>query len=228
MRPRALSFTPDAGMLSRALGLLGASPCLELGEHAETLASYTLHAGLPPEGQTMATWLPAARVPCTFQLLPDRKTVIRLGENVLYADPAMSLSPECPPGVVFLAHYTEDKRSDGAELPRVLVYDIHPTEGPAPPATERYRRLREELARFLNPLLCTVQWVGFRDAAEKFLRTPGAIPHAVQGLLCLTDDPLLVIRPPLSIQTHGLPPQTFDFAPPAPNAHQLKVADIFA
>lgn len=182
----------DAALLSRALGVLCAAPCRELGEHTETLQAPVLMTGVVPR-DALTTWLPRWRVPVALQALPDGQTALLVGDEVCYAAPGARLAAGCPRDVVFCAHYTEDAAPDGASQPRVLVFDASGTGS----AHERYARLRDDLARFLGPGLCTVQWAGERAAAESLLqpRAAARVPHAIEDVLCLGEDWRAVARP---------------------------------
>lgn len=200
---RAVCFAPEAGLLSRAKAVLCTSPCRELGEHNETLRPYDLFSSAVPDEHTMTTWLPRDRVPVTMQRLPDGTTAIALGDGLYYASEAAALGRDCPQSVVFFGHYTEDGEGADKTSPRLLVYDVWYTEEQMLHPQERYSQLRSHLARHLAGPVCTVQWVGFRKAAEQILREKHSYPHDIESLVCLTPDCHRLLQP-LLVCTAGL------------------------
>jgi hypothetical protein len=185
MRMRC-SHRPDADLVSRALGVLCAAPCRELGAFCGALQPYKLFKSIVDDRRRMTTWLPRHRVPCTFRALPDGKTAVAVAGDVFYADEALALLPSAPPSIVFFGHYTEDAAA-GRRVPRVLVYDARDCDAGDEGAAARYGRLRD-LAGFLPAPVCVVQWVGHLEAAEQVLASRHAYPHEIDELLCLTDD----------------------------------------
>jgi len=197
---KPIRYEIDDALRSRALGVLCAAPCCELGEHSESLTVANVVTGVVPS-DALTTWLPRWRVPCALQALPDGQTAVLVGDKICYAAPGVRLAPGCPCDVVFTGHYIEDTAASGQACPRVLVFDASGKGA----ARERYDRLRNELARFLAGELCTVQWAGERAAAERLLEPRGAlqVPHAIEDVLCLTADWREAVRP-MRVHTAGL------------------------
>jgi hypothetical protein len=180
------SFRPDHDLVSRAIGFLCTAPCRELEAFSEVLRPCEVTKTIVRDREALATWLPRWRVPCVFHVLGDGHTAVSLGDDIYYASDALALLPGAPSDVVFFGNYTEDTVAGGVQ-PRVLVYDLCPTDGAQMPASERYTRLRN-FARFLPVPVCVVQWAGHLRAAEKVLSRRQDYPHEIEDLLCLTDD----------------------------------------
>lgn len=192
---RHIPHSPPPELLSRALGFLCAQPCRELAAFNGALRPYELLRRPVRDEANMTTWLPQWRVPCALQALPDGKTAVCLGGDVFYASEAAALLPGAPRDVVFLANYTEDGDGRGGAVPRLLVFDVARVGSPGEPAAGRYAALREKFARFLPMPSCTVQWVGYLKSAEQILVQKEQYPHAIEGLLCLSEDPHVCVNP---------------------------------
>ena len=120
-----------------------------------------------------------------FKINPLLTLVYSHTNDVLYyASLQAQLSAACPLHTGFLCQFTLDSLPEG-KVPRLLVFDVIPTS--PMPAAARADFLRAVAPNLPQPLCC-VQWIGSRAYLTKdFIRN---LPHPIEGLYALADEPL--------------------------------------
>ena len=173
--------------LDTALSVLTAEICIQVGP---TIASMcrTISMGNSEAVDTNCTWICRDTHFFTIFKSDRNQTLVysHTNEMLYYASMLTQLSPSCPPSVGFICQFTHDSLPEGL-VPRLLVFDVI-TPNPLPPGVRGdYMRA---LATHIPQPLCCVQWIGPRRyLSEDFVR---GLPHAMDGILYIGDDPLLV------------------------------------
>lgn len=160
------------------------------------------------DGQ-MTTWIPTNAVPVLMVGTSSRENIIITCQSGDSYNMSHALGvPSIHAGVVLMCNCTVN--FDGSFT--VLVYDgenipiWNATTGFADPgdsvptSVERYQRLRDYFPYIFNASetstkIFMIQWVGYYEYACKFLSGEIMVPHAISGLLSLTEDPLTPSRP---------------------------------
>lgn len=184
----------DTEILHRAVLSLAAAQCYEMGECVQAMNKYEMHIQAIDNPKTMATWLPNPCVAVQVGKLPCGRSIILIEDSIYYTSELSSLPCNISTSVIFMAHYTEDS-VNGKLQARLLVYDMYDIDQPSMPYVQRYHLLRTQYGAVLGNALYTIQWVGYKTAAEKLLLDTKIIPHGVSGIVCIPDTPRRLVRP---------------------------------
>ena len=191
------TIDPAPDLLSTALSVLAADPCLSVG-HAllnicrpVQLTELSLEPGI--QIQAPSTWR------CETGLF---FTILRSGQDTLlyshsnqmlyFASASAALPPACPDGTAFLCQFALDRPSAPSAFPepRLLAFDLLVPDCPPQLRGERLRALGHHLPQ----PLCCVQWVGQASClTPPFL---SGLPHTPCGILVLGAEPLKVAHAP--------------------------------
>ena len=170
--------------LDTALSILTAEICVQI---APSMALLCKTVAPSNSNQTdLCTWqCKDAHLFTLFKVNPLLTLVYSHTNEVLYyASLQAQLSASCPLHTGFLCQFTLDTLPEG-KVPRLLVFDVIPAS--PMPAAARADFLRAVAPNLPQPLCC-VQWIGSRTYLTKeFIHH---LPHAIQGLYSLADDPL--------------------------------------
>ena len=175
------AFARDrADWLSRHLGQL-------------TLSEFVEDKNLFNENR-LTTWIPENSIIIFVEITNCRKILLHTPSGRVYhATDDFSL-PQLKRlwGTVLLARYTEDSYTTGVGglSPRILIQDIvfhHGKTQNGRDPNERYDILKQ---LGLHSDAITVQWAGFRYAAETLLSDSSKLPHKVSKLCVFTENPL--------------------------------------
>lgn len=145
--------------------------------------------GVAPRG-TCVTWRPSNSVFFTL-IKTNGDTLIYCHGNdeIYYTPPNLKLPAETvPPFTGILCQWCEDRGADGKLEPHLLLFDIINAPNQFQSETARGDRLRSMATATTGfPPLCVLQWIGFKEALVDYVPK---LPHAVDGLLLLCEDPL--------------------------------------
>jgi hypothetical protein len=189
----------DSEILQRAVLSLAAVQCFETGECVQLMNRYEMHLQAIDNPKTMATWLPNPCVAVQVAKVRCGRSIILIEDTLYYSSEISSLPDSVSSSVIFMAHYTEDA-VNGSLHARLLVYDIFDLEQPNMPYIQRYHCLRAQYSALLSNSLYTIQWVGYKTAAEKLLQDTTFIPHGVNGIVCIPDTRGKLLRPLQSLK----------------------------
>lgn len=178
----------EGNSLSDALQYLAGEVCLQIGKDTLARCSPVTITPLPEIAEdSLCTWLCAdSHFFTLFKASEADHTLLYSHTNeILYHASALAqLAPTCPKDAAFLCQFTFDTTPDG-RVPRLLVFDVLRQS----PPTQRGEVLRS-LWQCLPQPLCCVQWIGFaRYLSSEFV---AALPHAIQGIVALQHNPLLI------------------------------------
>lgn len=179
------SSSPKPESVSKALASVAADAFLQVSpELCSRMRGIEIRPRPKGSPEQYATWKPENSVFFTLIKTKDN-TIAFCHANGLpyYASPQARLAQGCPEGTAFLCQWC----LDCGKIPRLLVFDILED---CQDVKARGQHLRD-MAKYLPQPLCTVQWAGEVDALEGFT---ASLPHKVECIVGLGDDPLRLLR----------------------------------
>ena len=172
--------------LEQALSILAAEVCVQISPCIPAICRNLERLPPPPESDSLCTWLcKDSHFFTLFKTEASSPTLLYSHSNevLYYASVLAQLSPSCPLATGFICQFTHDSLPDGL-VPRLLVFDTISPQ--SMPAAARGDFLRALSAHIPQPLCC-VQWIGPRRyLSGDFIK---GLPHAISGVLYLSDDP---------------------------------------
>ena len=177
--------------LGKALAMITGPPFVQLDAAVFRLCRPLKLQSAQKKTQQMGfhTWRPVdTHVFTLIKIKEDTVAYCHDNDTAYFANPCAKLGNGFPVGVAVLAHWCIDRLSDGSDSPHLLVFDI--IDQGCCEIEARGERLRV-LSPALPQPLGVVQWAGEMQALQQFAPS---LPHAVEGLIALTDDPLVVVR----------------------------------
>lgn len=149
-------------------------------------------------GDFMATWAPKHKVLFLIYLNENNETLIGLDQRIYLASPDVMVSGFMPPRSCVVAQYTEDEVSINDRIPKILIFDMVMLDGGSMLSMspkERYKILLSSCKIKHNHHIFMIQWVGFERAViEKFQDFKMTIPHEIDSIMRIGDDPLRITR----------------------------------
>jgi hypothetical protein len=166
-------------------------PCLHPGEHHKDRVRFGIGAA-GKKNCGFGTWLALGGEFITIGKYKGNTLVfIPSSDTFYFASPSALLSQECPDNTVLLGQFIIDTDN----TPRVLLFDVAKLQGVSfgdMPPRERYACL-QRLGGCLGSI-CTLQWVGeCKVLASELQSGRFKVPHAVKGIMALTQSPGLVV-----------------------------------
>lgn len=150
------------------------------------------------KGDFMATWAPKNKVLFLIYLNENNQTFIGLDQRIYLARPDLMVSGFMPSRSCVVAQYTEDEVSVHERIPKVLIFDMVMLDGKSMLSmspVDRYKTLLSSCKINHNQHIFMIQWVGFERAViEKFQDFKMTIPHEIDSIMRIGDDPLSITR----------------------------------
>ena len=150
------------------------------------------------KGDFMATWSPKHKVLFFIYLNEDNQTLIGLDQKIYLASPDFMVSGFMPSRSCVIAQYTEDEVSVSEKIPKVLIFDMVMLDGESMLSMspmQRYKVLLSNCSIKHNNHIFMIQWVGFeRSVIEKFQEFKMTIPHEIDSIMRIGDDPMQITR----------------------------------